>query len=378
MKRLSPPDPWLTGCVLGLLALSLLMVWSASISVSEVRYGDPMRIIGRWTIYVPMGVALMLAASRIDPAWLKAIALPGLVATLALTALTLIPGVGTEINGARRWISLGVLTIQPVEFLKPAVVLYMAYYLSMFPDRLERFGRGLAPMLCVLGIALALLMDQPDFGSSLLLAATCFLMWFVGGVPVRQLTAVGGTGLVLAALALALEPYRLQRLTSFLDPWSDPYDSGYQLVQSMLAFGSGGLAGAGLGQGVQKLFYLPEAFTDFIAATIGEELGLVGTLALIASFALLLGRALAMAMRSRDDFARLLVLGCTLLIGFAFFINLGAAMGLLPTKGMPMPFISYGGSALLGDCLLIGLILAIQRHEPANLRQSSPRKGGHA
>ncbi len=369
MKRLAPPDPVLTGCVLALLALSLLLVWSASVSVSEVRYHDPMRIIGHWALYVPAGLAVMWAVSRIEPAWMKAMALPVLWLALALTALTLIPGVGKEINGAKRWISLGFITIQPVELLKPAVVLYMAYYLSMFPERLARFSTGLAPMLFMLSLATGLLMLQPDFGSSALLVGACIAMWFVGGVPLRHLLAVGAVAACLAALALVLEPYRLQRLTSFLDPWSDPFGSGYQLVQSMIAFGSGGLTGAGLGQGVQKLFYLPEAFTDFIVSTLGEEMGLIGTLSLIAAFALLLGRALWLAIRSREDFPRLLLLGCALLIGFAFFINLGAAMGLLPTKGMPMPFISYGGSALIGDCALIGMMLAIQRHEPANLRR---------
>jgi len=173
----------------------------------------------------------------------------------------------------------------------------------------------------------------------------------------------------LAAIALIAEPYRMQRLTSFIDPWSDPFGSGYQLVQSMIAFGSGGLFGSGIGQGVQKLFYLPEGFTDFISASIAEELGLMGTLSVICVFSILLGRGLWLAMQQADMFPRLLILGCTLLLGFAFIINLGAAMGIMPTKGMPMPFISYGGSALIGECVLIGLILSVQRQHKNNQRR---------
>ncbi len=370
-KHLAAPDPLLTGCVVALIAFSVLMIYSASLSVAEVRYHDPLRIIRHWLMYIPAGLLVMWWFSRIDAAWWRAIALPLLAVALLLMTAVLIPGLGMEINGARRWFSLAGMTLQPVEFLKPAVIIYMAYYLATFPDRLRRFSTGLAPMLMVLVITLLLLLLQPDFGSAALLTATCFCLWFVGGVPMRHLIGVLATLLPVAAIAMVAEPYRMQRLISFLDPWSDPYGSGYQLVQSMIAFGSGGLFGTGIGQGVQKLFYLPEVFTDFISASIAEELGLIGTLGLIAVFALLLGRGLWLAMRHEDMFPRLLILGCTLLIGFAFIINLGAAMGILPTKGMPMPFVSYGGSALIGECILIGLILSVQRRSAGNQRHGA-------
>jgi len=249
----------------------------------------------------------------------------------------------------------------------------MAYYLSSFPERLHQFSTGLAPMLFVLMTVLALLLLQPDFGSAALLTAVCFCMWFVGGVPMRHLGGVLATLLPLATIAMIAEPYRMQRLTSFIDPWSDPFGSGYQLVQSIIAFGSGGLFGSGIGQGVQKLFYLPEVFTDFISASIAEELGLIGTLSVIIVFAVLLGRGLWLAIHYDDMFPRLLTLGCTLLIGFAFIINLGAAMGIMPTKGMPMPFVSYGGSALIGACTLIGLILSAQRQQKDNHHRGANR-----
>jgi len=371
MKRLAPVDRILTGSVLLLMAVSLLMVYSASISVSEVRYGDPFRIIRHWLIYIPVGIAIMIWLSRVEVNWWRAITLPLLGISLLAMVAVLVPGLGKEINGAQRWFSLFGLTLQPVEMLKPAIVLYMAYYMAAFPERLQQFSSGLAPMLVVLGAGIALLLLQPDFGSAALLFGVSLCMWFVGGVPIRHLAGLLATFIPMGAIALIAEPYRMKRLTSFLDPWADPFGSGYQLVQSMIAFGSGGISGTGLGQGVQKLFYLPEVFTDFIGATMAEELGLIGTLTLIAIFAVLLGRSIWLAMQGDEPFERLLVLGCTLAIGITFIINLGAAMGLLPTKGMPMPFVSYGGSALIGNCMLIGLVLAVQRHRPTNMRRES-------
>jgi cell division protein FtsW len=367
-KRFASPDPVLTGCVLALLGFSVLMVYSTSLSVAEVRYHDSLRIISHWLLYIPLGMAIMWWLSRVEVMWWRAVSLPILAVAMLLMVAVLIPGLGREINGAQRWFSLFGLSLQPVELLKPAVILYMAYYMGSFPDRLKQFSTGLAPMLIVLVAALALLLLQPDFGSVVLLATVCMGMWFVGGVPIRHLAALLLAMLPLATIAMITEPYRMQRLTSFLDPWHDPYGSGYQLIQSMIAFGTGGLFGTGVGQGVQKLFYLPEVFTDFISASIAEELGLMGTLAVIVVFAVLLGRAIWLALQCENMFPRLLILGCTLIIGMAFIINLGAAMGILPTKGMPMPFVSYGGSALIGECILIGLILSVQRHRPNNVR----------
>ncbi|OIO73866.1 MAG: putative lipid II flippase FtsW [Zetaproteobacteria bacterium CG1_02_53_45] len=366
--RLAPPDPILTGCVLALLAFSVLMVYSTSISVAEVRYNDPLRIISHWLIYIPVGLVIMWFMSRIEVTWWRAIALPVLAVAIVMMVAVLVPGLGREINGAQRWLSLLGLTLQPVEILKPAVIIYMAYYMGSFPERLSTFSSGLAPMLVVLMVSLLLLVLQPDFGSAALLSAVSFCMWFVGGVPIRHLLLLLSTFIPLAVVVMIAEPYRMQRLTSFLEPWNDPYGSGYQLIQSMIAFGSGGLFGTGVGQGVQKLFYLPEVFTDFISASIGEELGLLGILSLITLFGLMLGRGIWLAIHTQEMFSRLLILGCIMILGVAFIINLGAAMGLLPTKGMPMPFVSYGGSALIGECVLLGLVLSVQRHQGGNKR----------
>lgn len=370
-QRLAPPDRVLLGCILMLLLVSIMMVSSASLSVAEARYGDPFHIIIHWLTYIPIGLATMYWISGVSNEWWRAMALPLMSLTTGLLVLVLIPGLGVEFNGARRWFSIFGLTLQPVELVKPAIVLYMSYYISTFPERLQRFATGLAPMLVVLMLTDTLLLFQPDFGSALLISSICFFLWFAGGVPLRHLLGLLLVSVPIIILALIAEPYRLQRLTSFVDPWSDPFGSGYQLVQSLIAFGSGGITGTGLGQGVQKLFYLPEVFTDFIGATLAEELGLIGTFALIILFAIMLGRGIWLALQDHQMFTCLLVLGCTLTIGLAFLINLGAAMGLLPTKGMPLPFVSYGGSALIGNCILIGLILSVQRHKPENMRRGA-------
>lgn len=364
MKPLSPADPILVGSVVLLLIISCIMIGSASLSVSEVRYGNPFRIITHWLVYIPIGLVLMWGISRISQSWLKAAALPLLGGTLLMMVLVL--AIGTNINGAKRWVSLFGLTLQPVEWLKPAVILYMAYYLSTFPERLRSFATGMAPMLVVLVTCMFLLLMQPDFGNTALLTFACVCLWFAGGVPLRHLFGLMGLVLPLGLLAILASPYRAKRLFSFTDPWADPFGSGYQLVQSIIAFGSGGLTGSGLGQGVQKLFYLPEAFTDFVVAVMAEELGLVGVLTLLAILGVLIWRGLRLAFMVQDTFARLLALGCTLLIAFTAMINMGAITGIIPTKGMPMPFISYGGSALFGNCILVGLLLAVQRHQADN------------
>ncbi len=376
-KTLAPMDTMLVGIVLILLLFSTVMISSASMAVADTRYGDPLRIVSHWAVYVPVGLLIMWGVSCIEISWLKAATLSWLLpGALLLMVLVLIPGVGMRINGAQRWFSFAGFTLQPVELVKSVLVLYMAYYLSAFPERLGSFRTGLAPMLVVLVVFVALLLLQPDFGSSMLIVGATVGMWFLGGVSLRYMAMMVVTVFGFAAIAIASAPYRVKRFLSFIDPWDDPFGSDYQLAQSMIAYGSGGVSGVGLGQGVQKLFYLPESFTDFIVAVIGEELGLVGTLSLILLFALLVGRAIRIAMKSDVLYERLVVFGCTLMIAITFMINLGASSGLMPTKGMPMPFVSYGGSALFGNCLLMGLILSVQRHLPVNSKRAkaAPRR----
>jgi len=371
----NPFDIWMLSSILALLLFSLIMVGSASLEVADVRYGSPWHILVRWCFYIPIALAVMWAVSRVHPSWWQAMTIPLLLIGFAMLIAVLL--LGSNINGATRWFSLFGMTIQPIELIKPAFVLYLAYYMANFQDRLQSFSRGLLPMLLMLMFMVGLLLGQPDFGNAALLMGMSFCLWFVGGVPFRHLMGLFAAAIPLIGVMVMAAPYRVARLTSFVDPWADRFGAGYQLVQSQIAFGVGGITGAGLGQGVQKLFYLPESFTDFISAVIGEELGLVGILGLMLVFGTLLVRGFIIARRADTSFTRLLVLGCTLLLGAAFIINLGAAMGIFPTKGMPMPFVSYGGSALIGSCMLAGLIFSVQRHQDAkkvNKRSNRPTR----
>jgi len=368
-------DPVLLACVAVLLSLSILMVSSASLSVSEVRYHDAFRIISHWLVYIPVGLLVMWGVSRVPLQLWQRVCLPLLL--LVFVAMGVLLMTGRDLNGATRWLSIFGFSAQPVELLKPAIILYMAYYMGRFPERLQHLSQGIAPMLAILSGAVGLLMLQPDFGNTVLLCVTCFLMWFVGGVPFRHLSLIAILGAFLGTVAMVAEPYRVARLLSFTDPWKDPFDTGYQLIQSMVAFGSGGVWGVGLGQGVQKLFYLPEAFTDFIASVLGEELGLVGSLLLLSVFAVFIGRGIYIATRCEHAFERLLALGCTLLMGLSFYINFAAVTGMIPTKGMPIPFFSYGGSALLGNCVLLGFLMAIYRQLPQPASTTVQKKKRH-
>jgi len=373
MKPLAPADPVMTVGVLLLAAASMVMVASASMSISEVRYGDAYRIIGHWLVYMPLGLVLMWWMSRIEVDWWRTAILPLLGFVLLLMVVVLVSGIGTDINGARRWFSLFGLTLQPVEFLKPVLVIYMAYYMACFPERLKNFSTGLAPMLVILLVSVLLLLLQPDFGNAMLLVTLCLCMWFAGGVPMAHLALLLVCIVPAGIFILLAEPYRIRRLLSFMDPWADPLGSGYQLTQSLIAFGAGGLHGVGLGQSVQKLFYLPEPFTDFISAVLGEEFGLAGTLSLIGLFGIVLWRGMRLANHVKDAYQRMLVLGSVTILAVTFLINMGAAMGVMPTKGMPMPLMSYGGSALFGSCILLGLVFSVQRHLPENMRKNGVR-----
>ncbi|WP_038247781.1 putative lipid II flippase FtsW [Ghiorsea bivora] len=367
-----PMDPMLLLSVVALLSFSLIMVGSASLDVADVRYGSPWHILVRWCFYIPVGLVVMWLVSRIQPSWWEVLVLPMLLLGFVLLVAVLL--LGNSINGATRWFSVLGMTVQPIELIKPVFIMYIAYYLANFPDRLQSFAQGIMPMLLMLSMMVGLLLAQPDFGNAVLLLTVSFCLWFVGGVPFRHLLGLFLAAVPLLAVIVMAAPYRLARLTSFVDPWADRFGSGYQLVQSQIAFGVGGVTGAGLGQGVQKLFYLPESFTDFISAVIGEELGLVGILSLILVFAMLCWRGFMIAKHAVKPFERLLALGCTLLLALAFIINLGAAMGIFPTKGMPMPFISYGGSALIGACILVGLIFSVQRHQPVKASNKRVRR----
>jgi cell division protein FtsW len=274
----------------------------------------------------------------------------------------LVPPIGQAINGTRRWIRLGPVSFQPVELAKLALVVYLAAFLAKKRGELNDFRTGALPPLLVGGFMAGLVLLQPDLGNCMTLIVLTFGLLYLAGSPIKHLALVAAPALPLIVLAIWMAPYRMRRITAFVDPWADPRGSGFQIIQSWLALGNGGVLGQGIGASRQKLFYLPEAHTDFIFAVLGEELGFVGAVAIVAVFAVLVWRGLRVGLRAPDAFGAHLALGVTLLLATQTLVNLGVVTGLLPTKGLPLPFISFGGSALLMTMLATGILLNISQH----------------
>ncbi len=362
MPRPLRPDGWLLGVIVLLLAVGVVMVYSASAIVAAERFHDPTLFLRKQLFWALLGSGLLLAVLRLDYHRLEEWGWPILLATGALLVLVLVPPFAQPINGSRRWLRLGPASFQPAELAKLALVIFLAGWLTRHRDRLGDFRRGVLPPLAAAGALALLVLAQPDLGNCLTLVVVTFAVLYLACGPGRYLAAVAAAGLPLAALATWLAPYRLRRITTFLDPWSDPRGSGYQIIQSWLALGGGGLTGRGVGESRQKLFYLPEAHTDFIFAVIGEELGFVGAALLIVLFAVLVWRGLRVGLRAPDAFGAHLALGVTVLIATETLVNLGVVTGLLPTKGLPLPFVSFGGSALLTTMLGAGLLLNVSQH----------------
>jgi len=351
--------------------IGLVMVFSASAVVAGNRFHDSIYFLKRQVAWLAFGFLLLQLASRVDYAVWRKWAVPLLALTVLLLVAVLIPSVGVMVKGARRWLRVGSVSFQPAELAKLALVVYLAAYLARKESRLTELVRGVLPPLVVVGLAAGMILLQPDLGTVVVIGLMTLTLLFLAGARWSHLA-----GLVLAAVpvgaALVLSsPYRRQRLLTFLDPSKDPTDAGFQMTQSLLAFGSGGPFGVGLGEGKQKLFFLPEAHTDFVLALVGEELGLVGTASVIVLFAVLMLKGFRIAGRAREPFGRYLALGITLLIGTQALINAGVVTGLLPTKGLTLPLVSYGGSSLVVTLLEIGILLSISRD-----RQGG-RRGGH-
>jgi cell division protein FtsW len=345
-----------------LASLGLVMVASASITFADRDLGQPFYYALRQAVYIGIGVLLAMPVYRLRLALLQEAGPVLLVAALALLVAVLIPGIGREVNGSTRWISTGLFNLQVSEPAKLMILVYLAGYLARHGEELrERLSGFLKPM-AVLSLAALLLLLEPDFGATVVLMATAMGMIFLAGVRLWHFTGMlGMAGLSLAGLAVS-SPYRMERLTTFLNPWEDPFDSGFQLTQSLIAIGRGELAGVGLGASIQKLFYLPEAHTDFVFAVLAEELGLLGVFVVIALYALLVWRAFVIARQAEkagNVFAGALAYGIGIWIGLQSFINMGVNMGLLPTKGLTLPLMSYGGSSMVVMCVAIALLLRI-------------------
>lgn len=348
----------MAGFAVILVLTGVVMVYSASSIMADKRFHDSFFFLKRHIVYAVIGISAMIVVSKADYGWIKNIAYPFLLFTVGLLVLLLIPGVGTEVGGATRWLRAGPLSIQPSELTKLAVIFAFAASFTKKKD-MRCFKKGFAPYITILAVCIALMLLQPDFGTAMTLAGIIFIMLFTAGVRLSYLTASAGVMIAVASMLIAGADYRRKRILSFLDPWSDPQDTGFQIIQSFLAFGSGGMMGRGLGEGRQKLFYLPEPHTDFVLPVIGEEMGFLGLSVVIFFFAAIVVLGIRAALKSSDDFGCHLAVGITSMIALQAIINMGVVMGLLPTKGLPLPFISYGGTSLIVNMIGVGILISI-------------------
>lgn len=357
-------DKWLVLSGLTLLVVGLLMLVSSSIVISEQMFGQPFHFLFRQIIYLILGISLAIAIIAIDTSFWQRMSPLVLVAAVLALILVLVPGIGHEVNGSQRWLRVGPMNFQVSEMAKLFVFMYLSSYLVRHGDAVRQTISGFLRPMFLLVIVSGFLLLEPDFGAVVVIFATSLGMLFLAGVRLSyfaaMLFAVGSCGAALIVFA----PYRLKRLTAFLDPWANPFDSGYQLTQSLIAFGRGGLMGVGLGESIQKRLYLPEPHTDFVFAITAEEVGLVGVMAIISLFCVFVYRGLCIARQAMDldrDYAGYLAYGLSLWVAMQTIINIGVNIGLLPTKGLTLPFMSYGGSSMLVNCMIFALLLRIDR-----------------
>jgi cell division protein FtsW len=341
---------------LGLVAFGLVMVFSATSAAATIGNGDPITYLKRQAVYAAFGVAVLIGASRFDYRALPALAPPLVLVSLALCVVVLV--VGPAVNGARRWLTLGPASLQPSELAKLALALWAAGYLARKPPP-RRVAELVRPIGLLVGLFAALILLEPDLGTVIVIVTMLAAMLLVAGTPMRVLGSAGAIVFGLGLIVIWLEPYRRARLLSFLDPWQDPENSGFQTIQAMIGFGSGGIFGDGLGEGIAKVNYLPEAHTDMILAVVGEELGLVGTTAVILAYGAFAYAGLRIALEARDPFAKRLAAGLVAMICGQAAINVAAVLGLAPLTGIPLPFVSYGGSSLVVALASVGILLNI-------------------
>ena len=357
--------------VVALLGFGLVMVASASTSIASRAYGDPLAYLWRQAMHVAVAAVALMLAARLPMRFWERAGPAMMLAAVVLLGLVLIPGVGREVNGSTRWLGVGGFNLQPSEFAKLCFVVWLAGDLTRRGDRIRLARLEVLRPLAVLAVVSLLLLWEPDHGAIVVLAATVFAMLFLAGVPFVRFAALAGAAAVVLGITFLLNGgYVVHRLTSFLDPFADPYGSGFQLTQALIAIGRGGWFGVGLGEGVQKLFYLPEAHTDFLFAVLAEEFGLVGTMTILGLYTFLVLRALSIGGRAAQGeswFAAYTAYGIGLLLGIHVFVNIGVNIGLLPTKGLTLPMMSYGGSSLVVSAASIGILLRID-HERRTAR----------
>jgi len=346
-----------------LTAVGVLMVYSTSSVFSLERHGDPNVYLIRHSINLAIGLVSMFILMHIDYRHLRKLVYPAYIVGLIMLIAVLVPGIGKMAGGARRWIDIGVITFQPSEIAKYILILYLAHSLTKKRGKVDNFMVGFASHIMIAGVYIVLILIEPDFGTATTLLIVLFGMLFIGDVKLKYMIPVGLVSVVFLVLGVMSQGYRRKRMTAFLNPWDDPLGAGYQVVQSFVAFGLGGIYGSGLGDSTQKLFFLPQAHTDFIFSIIGEELGFIGIVLVIIGFIILLIRSLKVSLRAPDLFGCYLVFGCILLITLQAGTNMAVAVGLLPTKGLTLPFISYGGTSLVTTLAAVGIILSVSKAE---------------
>ncbi len=358
---LSDSDILILFPLLFLSGIGIVMVYSASSALALRKFGSDYHFLIRQAVFVLTGFVLMFFCRQIPLKFLRSFTYPILGISLGLLIGVLIPGLGISAGGAVRWLKFGTYTFQPAEVARFALVLYLAYSLDKKQERIQDFSIGFVPHAMILGLMCLPILFQPDFGTAAILFVITWIMMFAGGVCIRHL----GTFLLFASIPawylLISAPYRMRRWISFMDPEKYASDEGYQTIHSLMAFGTGGIWGTGVGKGYQKLFYLPEPHTDFIFSVLGEELGLVGVLAVILCYAVIIRQGMVIAGNTEDSFLALLATGLTVSLGLQVCINMGVALALLPTKGLTLPFLSYGGTSLLVNMASVGILMNIAR-----------------
>jgi cell division protein FtsW len=371
-------DPAMVTAVFGLLLAGLVMVGSASLSVAERQTGDPFFYFERQLLSVLLGLTVGAALLVLPINVWKRFAPWLLIASFALLAVVAIPGIGHSVNGSRRWLQLGPLNFQPSELARWLLVTYIAIFAVRHQTELRSSAEGFFKPLAVLVAAAVLLLVEPDFGAAVVLCVTGTAVLFVAGARLRDFLLVCGVGIVGIGLLAVISPYRLQRILAFLDPWADPFNSGFQLTQSLIAVGRGEWFGVGLGSSIQKLFYLPEAHTDFVFAVLAEEFGFLGVALIVAAFLVIVLRSLRLARVAADAGMTLhacIAAGFGVWIGLQAFLNIGVTMGLLPTKGLTLPLLSYGRSSMLVTLAWIGMVLRVHHEVAASGKSVLPAEG---
>lgn len=351
-----------------LTCLGVVMVFSSSSIMAVRAHADSLYFLKRQGLFALAGFSALALMARFDYHHLRKLAVPLMFCCLLLLALVLVPGVGRKVGGAVRWLPIGGFSFQPAELAKLGLIIFMAHSLARKKDKLKSLRVGFLPYMGLLIVLLALLLLQPDLGSALTIGVVAVMMLLIAGTRLIYVAGLAAAAIPILYFLVMSVDYRRQRVMAFLNPWDDPSNSGFQIIQSWIAFGSGGAVGKGLGQSKQKLFYLPEAHTDFILSVIGEELGFIGVLVICAMFLMLVLRGFRAALHAPDEFGCYLAFGMSLLLGLEAFINMAVVMGMVPTKGMALPFLSYGGSSLLMSLAAIGIVLNVSSHAPGELK----------